>query len=613
MVALTEPAARSFAFTTKTAVQSGCYAQALPTELGQGKLAEIQQAKIWIQKCEKSHVFCSERTRKSEHWNPTRLVAVGSKTDPPRLVHELPHVVEYLALSHCWGVGVITYMLTEETQDDMLRAIPVEQLTQTVNDALELTRALGYEYLWVDYLCILQDSNEDWDREARMMHEVYAQATCTIAASHASDGSYGLFSPRNWNSIIPKAIQSQLNGRDFHHIPCDGTMYKEITQSPLNDRAWTYQEMILSSRILHFGPERIFWSCSTHNLSYSFPHYSPLRLFHYPLGSDSLNSYTTIRARAAHNYFEVQGQNVMHGFIPNIYPRVSPNDIILDETLGKGNFESLAIQRSQYVPASFRRNFHRHLWNQIVKEYSQRQLTRESDRPIAIAGIAKEMELVFGSSVVCGHPVDDLYANLLWRPGESTCRRKDGIPSWSWLSVLGMVEPYLDGTATLGSKILIDRCQMAKDSLDLSTAVLKLRGRIAEAFLDRDSLIYLKQPGTNDAGKQRLRRSGLDAMCDYPSEVFTTRQDIVRQDLVELFLLQTGGYGKAYDVDTPKACGLILEKSEQSQTFSRLGIFYGNDISQLLNAFELFDSSPESSGWASARIGQCRVYEVNLV
>ncbi|KAF2434552.1 heterokaryon incompatibility, partial [Tothia fuscella] len=52
-------------------------------------------------------------------------------------------------------------------------------------------------YLWIDSLCIVQDSTSDWQQESSIMGKVYSSAYCSIAAVGAKNGNEGLFSDRN--------------------------------------------------------------------------------------------------------------------------------------------------------------------------------------------------------------------------------------------------------------------------------------------------------------------------------------------------------------------------------------------------------------------------------
>ncbi|KAF9765901.1 hypothetical protein IL306_001747 [Fusarium sp. DS 682] len=72
----------------------------------------------------------------------------------------------------------------------------VPGLPKTFQDAISATRKLGYRYLWIDSLCILQDDQQDWAREAALMHKVYTNAECNLAAEASQDSSGGLFFKR---------------------------------------------------------------------------------------------------------------------------------------------------------------------------------------------------------------------------------------------------------------------------------------------------------------------------------------------------------------------------------------------------------------------------------
>jgi hypothetical protein len=74
-----------------------------------------------------------------------------------------------------------------------MASIPIEKLTRTFTDAISITRELGIDYLWIDSLCIIQDSNHDWEAESALMSSVYSGSKINIAAAAARDGSDGCF------------------------------------------------------------------------------------------------------------------------------------------------------------------------------------------------------------------------------------------------------------------------------------------------------------------------------------------------------------------------------------------------------------------------------------
>jgi hypothetical protein len=119
--------------------------------------ASFDLARHWLGSCIKDHEACREECN-STSIIPSRLIDVGS---PPeydlvrlRSRGEFDDKPEYLTLSHCWG-GATILRLLESNTELFFRSIPTEQLPKTFNDAITITRRLGYRYLWIDSICIV--------------------------------------------------------------------------------------------------------------------------------------------------------------------------------------------------------------------------------------------------------------------------------------------------------------------------------------------------------------------------------------------------------------------------------------------------------------------------
>jgi len=76
----------------------------------------------------------------------------------------------------------------------MLEGIALSDLPATFLEAIKLTRRLGIRCLWIDSLCIIQDSSEDWDTESVRMFDIYKNSYLNIGAAGALDADGGLFS-----------------------------------------------------------------------------------------------------------------------------------------------------------------------------------------------------------------------------------------------------------------------------------------------------------------------------------------------------------------------------------------------------------------------------------
>jgi len=191
---------------------------------------------------------------------PTRLVDVGSPDGliGPSLVETTENQKDdYLALSYRWGNTEIT-KTTINNLTSHKDAIMFDSLSRVFQDAIKATRTLGYRYIWIDALCIIQDSTEDWDREAACMAEIYANASITLSAAVSKSADENLFLPRQ--SV--KAVR--LTDQRYSVTATILSDFKEdVLSGALSRRGWTLQERLLSRRIIHFGQDQLHWECQT--------------------------------------------------------------------------------------------------------------------------------------------------------------------------------------------------------------------------------------------------------------------------------------------------------------------------------------------------------------
>lgn len=91
------------------------------------------------------------------------------------------------------------------------------------------------------------------------MGEVYANGICNIAATAAPDGRLGCFLDRN--PLLAQKYRVRI-GKETVDLIDQMCWYNNITDAPLNKRAWVLQEELLSPRILHWGKQQLFWRCT---------------------------------------------------------------------------------------------------------------------------------------------------------------------------------------------------------------------------------------------------------------------------------------------------------------------------------------------------------------
>lgn len=150
----------------------------------------------------------------------------------------------YLTLSHCWG-KTHRLTLTADTFAELSRGVSLLKLPKTFVDAIKITCRLGVPYLWIDCLCIFQDSIENWAPESSIMADIYAHTRCKIAAAASSDSHGGCFVERNplevqplrfeYNPFVPKARDSPAQPTCIFREPVSHTWYQ--VHGPLDQRA----------------------------------------------------------------------------------------------------------------------------------------------------------------------------------------------------------------------------------------------------------------------------------------------------------------------------------------------------------------------------------------
>jgi hypothetical protein len=423
-----------------------------PSDFGSWSSSMVS-ARKWLHGCLESHDRC-----RSAQWSgsinnlPTRLIQIGQPS--VQKIRLLLHPkreginIQYATLSHCWGNSHVL-RLTSTTLQSLQEGIAISELGQTFQDAIFAARSLGIQFIWIDSLCILQDSREDWQREAPHMSSVYRYAILNIAASIAADNKAGCFPNRNTSLIKPCTIQTawvdcQNENYNLYHDSFWRYAFKDM---PLMKRAWVVQELLLAPRILHLTGKQLFWECYDLEACESYP----------------------------------------DGIPPNM-----EQQSILRETLW-GAF-SHAQRRSVTVDRGSERSSKDDLWNLwtgIVKTYTACKLTYTSDKLVALSGVAKLMEQALDDQYCAGMWRKNLVMQLFWWCGcaeQKLYPRPDPYraPSWSWLSLDGLISPaFYDESSYTETEMLVNitDCEIESTTGDATSVItggtLRLSGWVA--------------------------------------------------------------------------------------------------------------------------------------
>ena len=179
---------------------------------------------------------------------------------PPPLYSRKRRIGPYLTLSHRWGGPYQEYWTTKANIDARSISLPYASLPPTFQDAITTTRRLGFEYIWIDSLCIVQDDPDELHAEMKKMEDIYSGAACTLAATSASGCTDG-FLRRDLTLDIRTEQKRSEDPADTFVIAAASAFSTEIEGAELNTRGWILQERALSRRTLHFGRAQTYWEC----------------------------------------------------------------------------------------------------------------------------------------------------------------------------------------------------------------------------------------------------------------------------------------------------------------------------------------------------------------
>lgn len=301
----------------------------------------------------------------------------------------------YFALSYVWGKtnGLITKKTNLQRLSSFASLVNEHHnISNTVLDAMRVVRLLGERYLWVDCLCIVQDDVETKAVQINRMWEVYAGAFATIVAAQGGDANHGL-------RRVPGTTRQGELEQEFFNIGGDETIAERIfdlepdieSQAPWYERAWTFQEMMCSTRLLIFESNSVRWDC-----------------------------------RCSSWFEDVECQEDVKG--------------------------AVAIHRGwrRLITTSFP---DLSAYDAMVRCYNQRKLTFPEDAIFAIAGMTSLLSRTFQGGFICGLPELFFDIALLWAPWSQVHRRLPSkrskssgmthLPSWSWVGWEGDLDPWI--------------------------------------------------------------------------------------------------------------------------------------------------------------------------
>jgi hypothetical protein len=283
-----------------------------------------------------------------------------------------------------------------------------------------MARFLEIRYLWIDALCILQDSVSDWEQESARMGQYYKYSWLTIAAGMSDEGESGFLGRRMNHGLPyirlktqakergtdPKERAGKSKGDCAEHV--EDSLYFALnpiepsTQCPLRTRGWAFQEEILPERYLSFETTQAYFRCGT--------------ILHYECGRQ----------------------------------------------------QNLLLEKSPFIEG--RRLLNGRNWPELVMRYSSRNLTKESDKLPGLSGLAHEYQVLWGDHYLAGLWRKELWKSFLWRRDpkytmpEPKRPKEYRAPTWSWASMDGKI--YFPADVLGRSKVRIKSTQTRLSGTD---------------------------------------------------------------------------------------------------------------------------------------------------
>ncbi|KAI9154898.1 putative protein of unknown function with het domain [Paramyrothecium foliicola] len=379
--------------------------------------------------CDMNIQFIRQQLSMSEHepkndtgFTPTRLIDLGpSQASNIKIINpksmrshsrQKKPPLHYAALSYCWGPpadAVKQPRLLANNISRLGQSFDAGDMSPVMEDAALVCKKFDIRYLWIDALCIIQDSKTDWEEQSQQMAQVYENSYLTICAAASSSCLEGFLTSRprlpEFQYISP--IYSGATG-SFCLRPLSG--YDSKSQSPLsivtkspfrqdleasswNTRGWVFQEKAMSATKLFFGRTMIH-----------------LQLMDWIL---SENGYTEATRSIG------ESDQPWSGDLASV----------LAPEIGLRIYE---------------------LWQIVVSHFRRLQWTDPRDLFPGLSGIAFKFYQLTHDDYLAGHWINDLGCSLIWTPGTQdhtlgfesleqlveylAVPNIQNTPSWSWAS-----------------------------------------------------------------------------------------------------------------------------------------------------------------------------------
>ncbi|KAH7062208.1 heterokaryon incompatibility protein-domain-containing protein [Macrophomina phaseolina] len=512
----------------------------------------LQCLRKWHGDCLHNHPDCQTTTMLQRRL-PSRLLYIGD-TEPFSKVYlreagTIAGDAEYVTLSHAWGQSDGTrascQILEHKNLATLVAGITQQDLPRTFQDAVTISRRLGFKYLWIDSLCIIQDSPKDWENESASMAAIYGASALNLVALGV-DSHQGCFVRRNPLKLTPCKL-NQDSVKTTYALHCCVDVEMAFDWAPSMQRAWVAQERVLAPRNVFFGGPELFWTCT-------------------------------------------QGTFSEKGPTPKLFPSGYRGPGCPD----KMAFAILKQRRDTEHPGSERMQDFSVLWHGLLKTYLCAKLSYQTDKLVAFSGVAWAIQNHSGLSYWAGLWKETFLMDCLWACVQAGTRPKIWrAPTWSWGSI-DNGEPiftlWLDDDRWKPEKEI--HCSVVAFDIqhendrehglpDMTRGVVTLEGPAKEVRLSAlDTTLSFSRQYTLPGGGLRKNHLGVADLHSWSQYLFMPDTTNISDSKMLLLLVSTMRHSagsfperKFKKLDRVEF-GLVLQANDEEGTgYSRIGSF----------------------------------------
>ncbi|KAI1423820.1 heterokaryon incompatibility protein-domain-containing protein [Xylaria sp. FL1777] len=353
--------------------------------------ADLKLLKWWLKNCDQRHshkdIPSTVRPRIQAILDGRIFRVINTTTG---LVEALTSLPTFVALSYVWGPS------TGEPKNQPLKGGPVSDYPATIRDAIVTSKSLGYEWLWVDRVCIDQNSDGEKAKLIPYMKDIYTAAQLTIVAACGESAEDGLLGTQ---ATPRKVLKPLILGPSVAVLPPAERFVRLMRDCVWSQRGWTFQEYVFSRRLLIVFKTEMFFTCGQ-------------RTFR-----ESLGRRPVIDNKGAVDRW--------------LFDNTGP----CDAAELQSRFQRTADKPEDMLTV--------HLFLGGVADYSGRQFSVKEDRMGAFSGVISSamspMDQVSEEALLKhGHPLRFFESLLTWERGlfiKSSLldpNKKLRVPSWSW-------------------------------------------------------------------------------------------------------------------------------------------------------------------------------------